>query len=403
METALHPAAARQPDAAVPALGPSRPSSVHSVSVTATYRLSEAGRKASLLTGGSGRQRQQVVLDVPVARMHLVHVDPNGTARLKLRPRFELRPISGSSGWTRRPFTMRHRRPRPCCRRRPGTMSSRRPTTRKVWLIGRAAWTPTGAGVTRSPRRSSAMPLAEPSRTPRRRPNAAPSIRSAGGSTSTPSETAAPPATCRWRRTGASRPTSASARARPGRHRRSPRLACGEAALGRRLDRCPWGRRPARATCRGRPPPGRGHRRHDHAGVRRSGAPPPIRAGWGRTAPGAPAHLRRTLRCRCLCRDTVRILTRTARGNVCAVGGHAADTAGGAQRARLPARARAGLDRAADGPEASHGDGRRLREVRTDYAATRVPCPRAMCSGARDRWRSRVMTTWPTPRPTILS
>ncbi len=55
------------------------------------YRLSEAGRKACLLAGGNGRERQQVALDVPVTRLHLVHVDPNGTARLKLKPRFELR------------------------------------------------------------------------------------------------------------------------------------------------------------------------------------------------------------------------------------------------------------------------------------------------------------------------
>ena len=90
METALHPAA-RQPDVALSGAGASLASPMQSVPVTAVYRLSEAGRKASLLVGGNGRQRQQVVLDVPVTRMHLVHVAPNGIARLKLRPRFERR------------------------------------------------------------------------------------------------------------------------------------------------------------------------------------------------------------------------------------------------------------------------------------------------------------------------
>jgi hypothetical protein len=60
--------------------------------VTAVFRLSEAGRKASLLAGGNGRRRQQNVFQIPVTRMHLVHVDDGGTARLKLRPRFETRP-----------------------------------------------------------------------------------------------------------------------------------------------------------------------------------------------------------------------------------------------------------------------------------------------------------------------
>src|SRR5206468_2365119 len=60
------------------------------ISVTATYLLSEDGRKASLLAGGDGRAVQQVIFPVPVSRLHLVAVDGNGVARLKLRPRFEL-------------------------------------------------------------------------------------------------------------------------------------------------------------------------------------------------------------------------------------------------------------------------------------------------------------------------
>src|SRR6478752_1193905 len=59
-----------------------------SLAVTATYILTEEGRKASLLAGGNGRAVQTV--EVPTSRLHLVSVDDNGVARLKLRPRFEL-------------------------------------------------------------------------------------------------------------------------------------------------------------------------------------------------------------------------------------------------------------------------------------------------------------------------
>ena len=62
------------------------------LSVTADYRLSEAGRKASLLAGGDGRAEQRVKIVVPTTRLHLVHVDGNGVARLKLRPQFKLNP-----------------------------------------------------------------------------------------------------------------------------------------------------------------------------------------------------------------------------------------------------------------------------------------------------------------------
>jgi hypothetical protein len=58
--------------------------------VSAEYRLSDAGRKASLLTGGNGRARQKVTLMLPATRLHLVWVEANGVARLKLRPQFRL-------------------------------------------------------------------------------------------------------------------------------------------------------------------------------------------------------------------------------------------------------------------------------------------------------------------------
>ena len=62
------------------------------LTVSATYTLSESGRKASLLAGGNGRAEQTIELDVPSNRLHLVIVDPDGTARLKIRPRYDVRP-----------------------------------------------------------------------------------------------------------------------------------------------------------------------------------------------------------------------------------------------------------------------------------------------------------------------
>ena len=60
------------------------------LAATATFLLSEEGRKASLLSGGDGRAVQSVTLDVPANRLHLVSVDRQGVARLRLRPRFEV-------------------------------------------------------------------------------------------------------------------------------------------------------------------------------------------------------------------------------------------------------------------------------------------------------------------------
>jgi hypothetical protein len=65
------------------------PEVARTLSVTASYLLSEEGRKASLLAGGDGRELQQISLQVPASRLHLVSVDKQGVARLKLRPRFE--------------------------------------------------------------------------------------------------------------------------------------------------------------------------------------------------------------------------------------------------------------------------------------------------------------------------
>jgi hypothetical protein len=65
------------------------PEVARTLAVTASYLLSEDGRKASLLAGGDGHAVQQIPLQVPANRLHLVSVDKQGVARLKLRPRFE--------------------------------------------------------------------------------------------------------------------------------------------------------------------------------------------------------------------------------------------------------------------------------------------------------------------------
>lgn len=65
-------------------------SRAQTLTTTATYRLSEQGRKASLLAGGDGRAVQETTVDVPTNRMHLVSVDAEGHARLKLQPRYIL-------------------------------------------------------------------------------------------------------------------------------------------------------------------------------------------------------------------------------------------------------------------------------------------------------------------------
>lgn len=68
------------------------------LAVTASYLLTEDGRKASLLAGGDGHALQQITLQVPAHRLHLVSVDKQGVARLKLRPRYE---IDGDRGVVR--------------------------------------------------------------------------------------------------------------------------------------------------------------------------------------------------------------------------------------------------------------------------------------------------------------
>jgi hypothetical protein len=68
----------------------SRRESSRTLSVTAVFHLSEEGRKASLLDGGDGRAVQEITIAVPTNRFHLVSVDADGVARLRLQPRYYL-------------------------------------------------------------------------------------------------------------------------------------------------------------------------------------------------------------------------------------------------------------------------------------------------------------------------
>lgn len=83
MDTALHTIAPHATD------GPRAVPAVQTLSATATYHLSETGRKASLLGGGNGKGVQRLAVPIPVTRLHLVSVGVSGHAKLKLQPRFE--------------------------------------------------------------------------------------------------------------------------------------------------------------------------------------------------------------------------------------------------------------------------------------------------------------------------
>ena len=80
----------RRPESVGSGLSVATADAPRTLTVTAMYLLSEEGRKASLLAGGNGHEVQQLAIDVPANRLHLVSVDANGVARLKLRPRYQL-------------------------------------------------------------------------------------------------------------------------------------------------------------------------------------------------------------------------------------------------------------------------------------------------------------------------
>lgn len=87
MDTATFRGPALVTQASAPATA--TPDSARALTVTATYLLSEDGRKSSLLAGGDGRAVQQLSIQVPTSRLHLVSVDNEGVAKLKLQPRYE--------------------------------------------------------------------------------------------------------------------------------------------------------------------------------------------------------------------------------------------------------------------------------------------------------------------------
>lgn len=81
----------RRPDPMTEGLSP-KGQAVRTLTVKAVYLLSQTGRKASLLNGGDGRAVQEIDVEVPANRLHLVDVDAQGKARLKLRPRYDVKP-----------------------------------------------------------------------------------------------------------------------------------------------------------------------------------------------------------------------------------------------------------------------------------------------------------------------
>ena len=99
----------------VPVVSTPGPEVARTLSVTASYLLSEDGRKASLLAGGDGHAVQQITLQVPANRLHLVSVDKQGVARLKLQTAVRDETANAaSSGSTPRPSTTRRRRSTSC-------------------------------------------------------------------------------------------------------------------------------------------------------------------------------------------------------------------------------------------------------------------------------------------------
>lgn len=89
MDTTLQPATRRQ-ESPLHVIANRTSAPAQALRARAVGRLSEAGRKASLLIGGNGREHQELAIEVPTTRLRLVHVDANGVAQLKLRPCFEL-------------------------------------------------------------------------------------------------------------------------------------------------------------------------------------------------------------------------------------------------------------------------------------------------------------------------
>ena len=95
--------------------------------------------KASLFAGGDRHAVQQIALQVPANRLHLVSVDKQGVARLKLRPRFDRHSERGIPESTPRLSSTRRLRLRDSIERRRRTTSWRE---RLLCRAHRSAFTP---------------------------------------------------------------------------------------------------------------------------------------------------------------------------------------------------------------------------------------------------------------------
>ena len=62
----------RRAEQLVETTAPPQTDAARMLAVTASYLLSEDGRKASLLSGGNGRALQELAIQVPANRLHLV-------------------------------------------------------------------------------------------------------------------------------------------------------------------------------------------------------------------------------------------------------------------------------------------------------------------------------------------
>ena len=72
----------RQPDTTGQGMSMSLGGVTRTLTVTATYLLSEDGRKTSLLMGGDGREVQQLAIDVLAGRQVKLDVEPRSLAVL---------------------------------------------------------------------------------------------------------------------------------------------------------------------------------------------------------------------------------------------------------------------------------------------------------------------------------
>ena len=203
------------------------------------------GRQEGVAARGRRRHAvQQITLQVPANRLHLVSVDKQGVARLKLRPRFEMDERTRASFASTR-------------------AALRRAADDRRALSGRSEESRTGARLlcrarrpaleaerrrSRAPRnRRRGVPCrtraSAPSRIRRRRPSGATSSPIAGGCCSTSRPTRDRERRSRRRHTGASARISSEGRTQSSGPSRAARAARREEAVHRRVGCGEWHRR----------------------------------------------------------------------------------------------------------------------------------------------------------------